>query len=54
MTGVQTCALPISVGQANAAAAGLDINLVPAPVTLNLDGYQIAQALLAYQRQTGG
>ena len=43
-----------AVGQANAAAAGLDINLVPAPVTLNLDGYQIAQALLAYQRQNGG
>ena len=43
-----------TVGQANAAAAGMDINLVPAPVTLNLDGQAIATALLQYQRQSGG
>ena len=43
-----------AIGQANAGAAGLDISLVPAPVTLNLNGHEIAQALLEYQRQSGG
>ena len=43
-----------AIGQANAGAAGLDISLVPAPVTLNLNGHEIATALLEYQRQNGG
>lgn len=43
-----------AIGQANAAAGGLNVALVPAPVTLNLDGAVVAQALLTYQRQQGG
>lgn len=43
-----------AIGQANAAAGGLNVALVPAPVTLNLDGQAIASALLTYQRQQGG
>ncbi len=43
-----------AVGLANAAAGGLRLDLVPAPVTLNLDGRAIATALLEYQRQNGG
>lgn len=42
-----------AIGQANAAAGGLNVALVPAPVTLNLDGQAIASALLTYQRQQG-
>jgi len=43
-----------AVGLANAAAGGLRLDLVPAPVTLNLNGREIATALLEYQRQNGG
>ena len=43
-----------AIGLANAAAGGLRLDLVPAPVTLNLDGRAIATALLEYQRQNGG
>lgn len=43
-----------AVGLANAAAGGLNVALVPAPVTLNLNGQQIASALLEYHRQNGG
>lgn len=42
------------IGQINAATGGLDVNLVPAPVTLQLNGQAIATALLEYQRQNGG
>ena len=42
------------IGQINAATGGLDVSLVPAPVTLNLNGQAIATALLEYQRQNGG
>jgi len=43
-----------AIGMANAAAGGLNLALVPAPVTLNLNGREIATALLEYQRQNGG
>ncbi len=43
-----------AIGMANAAAGGLRLDLVPAPVTLNLNGREIATALLEYQRQNGG
>ena len=43
-----------AIGLANAAAGGLNLSLVPAPVTLNLNGREIATALLEYQRQNGG
>jgi hypothetical protein len=43
-----------AVGLANAAAGGLRLDLVPAPVTLQLNGREIATALLEYQRQNGG
>lgn len=43
-----------AIGLANAAAGGLRLDLVPAPVTLNLNGREIATALLEYQRQNGG
>jgi len=51
--GVNSAASTLT-GQAAAAAGGLNVSLVPAPVTLTLDGAQIAQALLTYQRQQGG
>ena len=43
-----------TIGQINAAAGGLNVALVPAPVTLQLNGREIATALLEYQRQNGG
>ena len=52
-TGVNS-ASSTAIGLANAAAGGLNLSLVPAPVTLNLDGRAIATALLEYQRQNGG
>jgi hypothetical protein len=42
-----------AAGIANAMAGGLNVSLVPAPVTLNLDGRAIATALLEYSRQSG-
>ena len=42
-----------TIGQINAAAGGLNVALVPAPVTLQLNGREIATALLEYQRQNG-
>lgn len=42
-----------TIGAANLGVAGIDVNLVPAPVTLQLDGQTIASALLAYERQKG-
>ena len=43
-----------TIGQINAATGGLNVALVPAPVTLQLNGREIATALLEYQRQNGG
>ena len=43
-----------AINAANLGAAGISVSLVPAPVTLSLDGATIAQALIAYQRQAGG
>jgi chromosome segregation ATPase len=42
-----------AIGLANAAAGGLRVDLVPAPVTLEMNGHVVATALLEYQRQTG-
>jgi hypothetical protein len=43
-----------AIGQINAETGGLRVDLVPAPVTLQLNGREIATALLEYQRQNGG